>query len=310
MELTYRAFGLTLGSELALPGLPLAHDEPVVWIRRGATPEWQGVPTIQYGERFRIRGQECSIHFKAQAFSGLVRDGNLIQFEADPTQDELSALHVLGSCTGILLFQRGLVPLHGNTIADANGAAMISGRIRAGKSATTCALLQRGFRLVADDISAVSFETNGITEPRVVPGVPRLKLWRATLDHFGRDYREFRRLRPGLDKFHYPADDRFCTEPQPLKAIYILQPGDVPRVRIHALSGLARLEALRIHLYKVRFPDAVRNWPPLLSRICRLADAVRVNIVERPREGDTIDAVADAIGNDFSGSVQVLASGA
>ena len=300
MEMTYRAFGLTIGSELALPGLPTTDDEPQVRIRRGVVPEWDGEATIQYGDRLKIRGEECAVRFKALPFTSLIRNGNLVQFEAAPGQDEMASLHVLGSCAGALLFQRGLVPLHGNSIATPFGAAMVAGRIGAGKSATTFAFLQRGYRLIADDISAVSFESS---EPRVIPGFPRLKLWRSTLEFFGRDCAEFPRLRPDLDKFHYPVDESFCAEPQRLSAIYILQPGDSPGVAVRALSGIAKLQALRPHLYKVRFPDAIRNWPPLLGKMCRLADSVRVNIVERPREGVTIEAVADAIEKDFSNAL-------
>jgi hypothetical protein len=305
MELTYRAFGLNIGSELVLPGLPTTSATPDIRIRRGVVPEWNGEPTIRYGDRFRIRGQEWSVRFKALPFAGLIRDGNLVEFEADPAQDQVSSLHVLGSCTGALLFQRGLAPLHGNTLVAPQGAAMIAGKVGSGKSSTTFALLRRGYRLLADDISAVSFESSEPTPvtsaiPTVIPGFPRLKLWKATLEHFGCDHREFERLRPGMDKFHYPAEDRFCPVPQKLNAIYVLQPSDIPGVQIRPLSGLAKLEALRTHLYKIRFHDAIRNWPPLLGKMCRLADTVRVNLVERPREGMTIEAVADVIEQDLS----------
>ena len=303
MELTYRAFGLTIGSELHLPGLPTSDDPPDIHVRRGAIEDWNGESTVRYGDRCKIRGQEWSVHFKALPFAGLIRDGNLIQFEADPALDDASSLHVLGSCTGALLFQRGLIPLHGNTIATQHGAATIVGRVGTGKSATTFALLQRNYRLLADDISAVSFGTSESVQrstPRVVPGFPRLKLWKTTLDHFGFNHNEFHRLRPDMDKFYYPVEDRFCAAPQKLKAIYVLQPGDSTGVRIRVLSGIARLEAIRAHMYKIRFQDAIRNWPPLLGKMCRLADAVTVNVVERPREGATIEAVADAIETDLS----------
>jgi hypothetical protein len=134
----------------------------------------------------------------------------------------------------------------------------------------------------------------------VIPGFPRLKLWKATLDYFGYDHAGLKRLRPGVDKFHYPVDELFCEEPRRLHAIYILQPGEAPEVRIQPLAGLAKLEALRVHLYKIRFHDAIGNWPPLLGKMCRLADTVRVNLVERPRDGATLEAVADAIENDLS----------
>ncbi|HVY91511.1 MAG TPA: hypothetical protein VHA14_02135 [Bryobacteraceae bacterium] len=297
----YRAFGLTIGSDLPLPELPVSDGTPDVWIRRAPVGDWQGEATVKYGERFRIRGHEWMIRFKLLPFAARIRNGNSIEFEANPGQDAIAALHILGSCTGGLLFQRGLIPLHGNTTTSDKGVAMFVGRIGAGKSATTMAMLRRGHHLVADDISAVSIEVGKrAAGPSVLPGFPRLKLWRASLDHFGCDPAEFQHLRPGLDKFHVPVSGHFCDEPQPLRAIYILQPGDTPEVRIRTLSGLAKLEALRPHLYKLRFPDAIQIFPPLMGKLCRLVDLVRVSIVERPREGNSIDAVADAIETDLA----------
>lgn len=296
----YHAFGLDIGSEFPLPELPVSDGKPDVWIRRGPVGEWQG-DAIRYGERFFIRGQEWMIRFKLLPFAALIRDGKSIQVDTDPAQDAIASLHILGSCTGALLFQRGLVPLHGNTIAMKHGAAMFVGKIGAGKSATTMAMLRRGYRLVADDISAVSVAAGKQeTAPSVLPGFPRLKLWRASLNHFGCDPAEFQHLRPGLDKFHVPVLDQFVDEPQPLRAIYILQPGDAPEVRVRRLSGLEKLQELRSHIYKLRFPDAIQNFPPLMAKFCRLVDLVKVSIVERPRERDSIEAVADAIERDLA----------
>lgn len=303
MQWNYRAFGLTLGSELALPGLPASDSEPDVAIRRAVVPEWQGEPDVQYGERFRIRPQESLIHFSAVSFKGLVQNGNLIRFEADPADDDISALHVLGSCTGALLFQRGLTPLHGNTVATTIGAAMIVGRIGTGKSTTTMALIRRGYSLVADDISPLSFEA---PDPRVLPGFPRVKLWQPALEQFQIDYSGFRRVRAGIDKYQCPVTDNFCSEPRPLEAIYILNPGEFPKVNLSPLAGLQKLEALRPHLYKVHFRDAIRLWPPLLGKLCRLVDTVRVVMVDRPAAGTSIDEVADAIARDIPVSAPAI----
>lgn len=308
MELIYRAFGLTISSELALPGLAKAEGLADVHIRRAIVPEWHGEYTVRYGERCRIRGQEWAVRFKALPFSALIRDGNQIQFQANPAQDEVASLHVLGSCTGALLVQRGFVVLHGNTIATPHGAVMVVGRIGAGKSATTLALLDRGNRLVSDDISAIRFDAT--RHPEVLPGIPRLKLWNATLDQFGYDPARLQRLRPGLEKYHYPVEDRFSSTAQQLRAIYILQQRETPDVRLRTLTGLAKLDALRPQLYKIRFADAIKNWPNLLGKLCRLADTVRVSIVERPRDRNTLDAVADAIGQDLSTIPTAAGSGA
>ncbi len=101
--------------------------------------------------------------------------------------------------------------------------------------------------------------------------------------------------------FYYPVDEPFWPCASEAKRRFTFwNPCDSPGVRIRALSGLAKLDALREHLYKIRFHDAVRNWPPFLGKMCRLVDTVRVNLVERPREGITIEAVADAIEQDLS----------
>jgi hypothetical protein len=308
MELIYRAFGLTISSDLVLPGLSEAEGPPDIHIRRTPVPEWHAEYTIRYGERCRIRGQEWAVRFKALPFSALICDGNRIQFEANPEQDEVASLHVLGSCTGALLVQRGMVVLHGNTIATPHGAVMVVGRIGAGKSATTLTLLNRGNCLVSDDISAIQFDA--AKQPEVAPGFPRLKLWKATLDRFGYDPTQFRRLRPGLDKFHYPVDERFSSTAQKLRAIYILRPRDSGDVQLHSVTGLAKLDALRPQLYKLRFADAIRNWPDLFGKLCHLADHVRVGIVERPRDRNTLEAVADLIESDFSKAPKAAGSGA
>ena len=41
-----------------------------------------------------------------------------------------------------------------------------------------------------------------------------------------------------------------------------------------------------------------------MQKMCRLADTVRVIIVERPRDGVTIEEVAEAIDRDLSGALQ------
>ena len=231
----YRAFGLHIGSEFPLPELPVSDGEPDVWIRRGPVGEWQG-DAICYGERFRIRGQEWMIRFKLLPFAALIRDGKSIQVEANPAQDAIAALHILGSCTRGIALPAGICTTSRQYHRNKARIAMFVGKIGAGKSATTMAMLRRGHRLIADDISAVSTTGGHETAPSVLPGFPRLKLWRASLNHFGCDPAEFQHLRPGLDKFHVPVLDQFVDEPQPLRAIYILQPGDAAEVRIHTLS--------------------------------------------------------------------------
>ncbi len=288
----YRAFGLTFSSELELPGLPLTDAPADVTIRRGSIPEWQGEAITSHGGRFRIRDQQAMIRFPRMPFAAHITDGREIRFDAPPEADPLAALHLLGSCTGMILYQRGLVPIHGNAIATKAGTIIVAGNIGAGKSTTALALLERGSRLVADDISAIELVGG---KPTVRPGFPRLKLWRATVEAFNIDPASLRKLRPELEKYHYPVEDRFCAESQPLRAIYILQPSNESGIRIRSLTGNERLMQIQPHLYKLRFPGIMKNWPQALVKICLIAGRVPIRIVERPRLGSSINEVAEAI---------------
>src|SRR5207244_417714 len=99
--------------------------------------------------------QQWMVRLESPPFAALVTGGNLVDFEAAPEADDAARLVLLGSCTGALLYQRGLIPLHANAVVTPRGGAvLIAGRIGAGKSTTTLSLLRMGHRLLADDISA------------------------------------------------------------------------------------------------------------------------------------------------------------
>ena len=198
MDLTYRAFGLSIRSELALPGLPLTHDEPEIQVRRGFIPAWHGEATVRYGERCRIRGQEWSVRFKNLPFTGLIRDGNSVEFEADPAQDEMAEPACSGSCTGAFLFQRGLIAIAWQYGYRTGRRSHGRGKNRDGKSSTTFALLQEA-------ISPYSRRHQRCVVSK--PPKPRNRtLYRdfrgsssgkKPSDRFGCDSSEFRRLRAG-----------------------------------------------------------------------------------------------------------------
>ena len=65
-------------------------------------------------------------------------------------------LYILGTCMGALLMQRKILPLHGSAIAIDGKAYAFVGDSGAGKSTLASAFLSKGYKLLSDDVIAVS----------------------------------------------------------------------------------------------------------------------------------------------------------
>ena len=233
----YRLFGLAVRSELELPELPGAQldREPDVTIRRG---EGEG------GSLIEIDG--------IAKFS--VSDGSSIRIAAVPGASERNVrLYLLGSAMGLLLHQRGLLPLHANAV-DIDGLAFaFIGPSGAGKSTLAAWFHDHNHQVLADDVCVVRFGSDDM--PSVCAGLPRLRLWKEALEASGRDAAHFPRSYAGdddWDKFDVPLD--LPSAPvgmTPLAAIYLLDAGE--ECRIEPLAGVAAAEALFANTYRGRF---------------------------------------------------------
>ncbi|MEI9990624.1 MAG: hypothetical protein WDM86_11350 [Rhizomicrobium sp.] len=150
----------------------------------------------------------------------LVRGGLTIDLAADPGADPGAVSLVLhGSARGALIHQRGELPLHAATLVPPGGdaACAICGPSGAGKSTLAAELSRRGWTLVADDTTRVTWTAAG---PLAWPSRDSIKLWRDACEAKGIEVARLEQVCAGLDK-HYlrvPARD----EPARLAAVFEL----------------------------------------------------------------------------------------
>ena len=235
----YRLFGLAVRSDLELPELPASQfdGEPDVTIRRG------------YGDG----GSRIAIDGIA-AFT--VAEGSIIRVAAARDASPRNVrLYLLGSAMGLLLHQRGLLPLHANAVEVDGRAIAFMGPSGSGKSTLAAWFHDHGYHVVADDVCVIRFLNEG---PFVCPGLPRLRLWKEALEASGRNPAHFSRSYAGdddWDKFDVPLGAaKVPTGMTPLAAIYLLDSGDESRVE--PLEGIAAAEALFANTYRGRFVAA------------------------------------------------------
>lgn len=291
MTFLYSAYSLTIASDLSLPDLRTASatDLPDVAIRFGEVPIGAPEGTTQLGPflwvgqtRFRLEVPGIARY--------LVEDGSRITIAPAPGIDEDSIrLFLLGSSFGALLFQRGHMVLHGNAIRIGDQVLVGIGPSGAGKSTLAAAFARRGYDVLADDV--VPLDRDG----RVLPGVPRIKLWRDATDHLGIDATGLDRIRPGMEKFSFPLPGQFTTQPLPLRWVYMLSNDNAGTIRLDPISGMLRFVALKDNTYRHKFLDGMAFKSEHLRLCGRIAGQVRLAKVTRPRGQYALDALVDTI---------------
>lgn len=272
-----RLFGLTIASDLPLPGLvPAAEEAPVdVWIRRGRL------------------GEEADL-VVSEAGSFAVRNGREIIVDAPDDMPERNVrLYLLGSAMGLLLHQRGLFPLHANAVAVGGRAIAVAGASGSGKSTLAAWFSRQGLDLIGDDVVALKPTPEGMI---AMPGPPRVRLWRQSLDRFGlgSEGLEQSYVDAGYDKWDLPVKASPLTSQElPLGAVYVL--GDGPEVAIRRLGGAAAAEALFDHTYRGEYVERVDGAAGHWRAVAMLAGSVPVFSLSRPRDLAQLDLLGGSV---------------
>ena len=255
--LFYRISGLSVSSDIALPGVNAASiDCPRadVSIRRGAVPAALDAAQSQ-GPIWQIAGKRFLLRIPNVA-RFLLTDGREIVFEGEPGADDRDIpIFMLGTVFGILLHQRGQIVLHASAVRVNGRAILFCGPSGAGKSTLAAALSQRGYALITDDLCAVTMTDEGM--PIAHPDGRALKLWAHAIEKLDLEASRGARVRNREEKF-YVYQGQAHSEALPLGALYALRETQPP-----LLTGIARSPAVDATLVLRR--NAYR--PKLVSRM-------------------------------------------
>lgn len=294
----YHCYGLTISSDLDLPELsPARFDAADVVITQreiaaDAIRDAQQLGPFLYANRTQLQLEIPNVA------RYLIENGNRITWQPLADVDaESIRVFLLGSCFGALLFQRGLLVLHGNAVRVGDGCVICVGHSGAGKSTLAAALVRCGHTLVADDVCAINAE--GFIEP----GFPRIKLWADTAQQLGIDTQPLARIRPGIDKFNLPLVEDFCHQSLPVRAIYVLHRHNKDEFALDEVHGMERFQLLRNNSYRQRFMQGMQLQPAHLKLCSMLAQRTRIARITRPQAGFQLDALVDLLLRDLAGAV-------
>jgi hypothetical protein len=238
----YRLFGLHVRSDLELPELCPANpvEEPDVRIHLGgdAATEMGTLLAIDEVAQFYVHGGS---HIGVVPELG-VPDRNL-------------RLYLLGSAMGMLLHQRGLLPLHANAVEIDGKAVAFMGPSGAGKSTLAAWFHDRGCRVITDDVCVVRLEAE---HAHVLAGLPRLRLWQDALEASGRRASQHERSYAGdeaWNKFDVAMDRTMEADAETeLSLLFDLRRAD--SFKIGRVFGIEAADAVFANTYRGSFVRA------------------------------------------------------
>ncbi len=294
----YYAFGLNIESEIECPDLmPGDGSTPALVVRLGLVPS-----ELDNAEEENKFFQVNAGHFLLkidQVARFLISGGCEIMVDPFPTTpDKDVRLFLLGSAMGALLFQRGIWPIHGGAIASENGAFLLVGASGSGKSTLVGAFYQRGFRVLTDDVCAITTGEDGTLQ--VWPAIPRIRLWSDSVYKLGDEPNHYTKTRGEFDKYDVPLQ-RFGREPIAIKSIYALYISDAQdAVQLLPLKGFEKIKELTINTYRLPFLADMQLAHEHIQQAQALARQARVVRVYRPAQPFLLDELVDCIRRDFT----------
>jgi hypothetical protein len=262
---SYRAYGLTISSNIAIPGLEsLCHaaDPPDITFECGPEPRWVD-EAVHLAGRNHYKSSEAP-HATDAGFAVIERgagqffelgyadgaryvtDGAARRVWATcepPLSITDLAIYFLGPVMGFLLRRRGITSLHASAAVISGHAILFSGEGAAGKSTTAAALALRGTPVMCEDVAPLR-EDAGIFH--LEPGYPRVCLWPDSVQSLLGAPDALPQLTFGWEKRYLALDGvraKFEAQRKPLGAVYLFaarsEDENAPRV-----VELSRREAL------------------------------------------------------------------
>jgi hypothetical protein len=295
---TYRVFGLSLQSDLPCPELLPAEAvaAPDIVFRYGEVPETLENPA-DAGARWQTAPGVYLLNLR-RVGRFQVQGGKEIVIQAVPgIAEETIRTFLLSACLGNLLHQRQLFALHCSGVHTEHGAVLFAGNSGMGKSTLVSAFLQRGYKILADDMLALTLNEQG--EVIALPGFPQVKLWADSAAALGRSTEGLRRVMREYEKFIAPEIEKFDPSPTPLHAMYFLRTHNLPDLLLEPMTHTVRFNAMLDNTWqKLALPGmGLREWHFVTAaRIASLAYAARVT---RPMEPLELEKITNLIQADL-----------
>lgn len=294
----YRINGLVIESELEMPELLSVnrrdvseiHGEIVYGKHKEDVYKSIREGTEEYGEHdfIWINRQDVGTY--------AIHSGNKIVIDIKKDAKEYKVRNnMLCSVMAMLLFQRGIVAMHGATIVKNNKAILIVGYSKAGKSTLSNGLRMKGYKLLSDDLSAVYERSND--KFIVEPAFPRQSLNENIIESMGYEPLKYENVVRSRALYGFPIYDDFEYEGKEVGAIIELVSSKKEGYIAEEVSGAKKIETVIKHIYSGSMPQSIGLPSNYFKQCLKLATKTPIYRFKRNFEQMDVEEQIEIIEN-------------
>lgn len=282
----YFAFGLYIKSQLVLPELARAVGENFdVRIHYGDIPE-RVKSIIEETDYYQAGNNEFILRVEEVATFYIANGEQIVVKTCNSASSGMVRLFLLGTVMGILLMQRGTLPIHGSAVNMNGCGVLFTGISGAGKSTIAAALCKQGYLLLADDVSVLTWAQGRY---QVQPAYPQQKLWPDSAAMLGIDITAASQVVQSESKRAVPVAECFGRQQVPIKVIYEIVVQPCNDIAIFPLKGAAKLATIIANTYRARFIDCLGKKFSHFEQCANLGKQVQVFRLVRPTNEIALD---------------------
>jgi hypothetical protein len=284
----YSVAGLTLASEIPLPGLssPALPGEAAVTIRLGDVPDHIPEAT-KTGPNWMLGESRLLLSIPGLA-SFLLIDGKEIRMRlAVGRRAEEASPFLRQNLLGLLMQQGGRIVLRASSVAVDGKALLFCGGPAVGKSTLAAAMAKRGHGLLGDDFCTIERGEDGVA---VIHGdnVGSL-LWADAIDALGLHGAAGEAVREGIQK--YEIRPVALAGGLPLAAVYhLIEDPRLEAPRLDAFHGIKAVQALREAAYRLQALATTDQRLRFFQSTAAVAGRAPLLRLSRPTGFEWIDA--------------------
>jgi hypothetical protein len=280
----YEAYSLTIASEFELPLVRIeATLSPDVTIALAELKEPTSIYQTYDGVWYAF--SEEGVFLKYETIGAyLIKNGTHISFSpvTKPSDAKVYIIALMNTVMAILMFQRGLVTIHGSCVAVRQQAFIFVGHKGQGKSTMAGFLHAAGNELISDDVCAIEMDKN--RGPYVYPSFPSMKLWPDAMNFLEIDAEKYKKVHNMAEKRLIGNVENFSSSPVQLGGIILLF-YDNSKCSVTRIAGHEPLIELLPHQFVNRFfeKQPVCYAQQLYLQLASLLQEVPVYRLTRPK---------------------------